>query len=91
MTNLRKLARGKECLIRLPGICCGNSETVVLAHHRMMGMSGMGLKSPDWLGAYACATCHTHVDTHHDAETRLAHLEGVVRTLAQLKRDGVKL
>ena len=30
--NLRKLAKGRDCQVRLPGICNGNPETVVLAH-----------------------------------------------------------
>lgn len=31
MANLRKEAKGRECQVRLPGICNGNNETVVLA------------------------------------------------------------
>lgn len=47
--NLRKLAKGKECQIRIPGVCCGDKDTVVLCHFRMAGISGAGLKSPDLL------------------------------------------
>ena len=47
--NLRKEAKGRECMIRLPGVCCGNTETTVLCHFRMVGISGAGLKSPDLL------------------------------------------
>jgi hypothetical protein len=42
--NLRKAARGRGCMIRLPGICNHNSETTVLAHVRLAGVSGMGIK-----------------------------------------------
>ncbi|MGV3346389.1 nuclease domain-containing protein, partial [Enterobacteriaceae bacterium LUAb1] len=38
MANLRKEAKGRECQVRIPGICNGNSETVVLAHLRMAGV-----------------------------------------------------
>lgn len=52
--NLRKLARGMDCqirLIRLP--CCNhNAETTVLAHYRSVGLgAGIGIKPADWLGA----------------------------------------
>lgn len=89
--SLRKFARGKSCQIRLPGICNGDTETTVLAHYRLIGISGMGMKSPDLLGAHACSACHAFVDSHHDTETRLAHAEGCFRTLALLKNAGVKL
>jgi hypothetical protein len=82
--KLREYARGQDCQIRLPGICNGNPETTVLAHFRMAGISGMGIKSPDVLGAHACSDCHGYVDTHHDIETRLSFLEGVIRTISLL-------
>ncbi len=70
--------------------CCnGNSETVVLAHVRLQGISGMGLKSPDLLAAYSCSHCHAYVDTHHDAATKAAFYEGVLRTQAILIKEGV--
>ena len=87
MTNLRKEARGRGCQIRLD--CCNhNSETVVLAHIRLSGISGMGLKAPDVLGSWACSSCHTYVDTHHDAATQAAFAEGVYRTINQLVKEG---
>jgi len=93
--SLRKEAKGRGCMVRLPGICNFNSETVVLAHIRLAGVSGMGMKSPDLIGAWACSACHDEVDgrTHksgmtHD-ELRLAHFEGMARTIAQLDREGL--
>lgn len=92
--NLRKIARGRGCMVRLPGICNHNSETTVLAHVRLAGVSGMGLKADDLLGAWACSACHdavdrrSHTDLDRDA-VRLAHLEGVVRTIAQLRKEGL--
>ncbi|MEI9716942.1 nuclease domain-containing protein, partial [Moellerella wisconsensis] len=29
MANLRKEAKGRECQVRIPSVCNGNSETVV--------------------------------------------------------------
>lgn len=84
MTNLRQLAEGKPCMIRLPGICNHNTETTVLCHFRMNGISGMGLKAPDLLGAWGCSSCHAWVDSHHDDATILAFADGVFRTIAHL-------
>jgi hypothetical protein len=93
--SLRKEAKGRGCMVRLPGICNFNSETVVLAHIRLAGISGMGMKSPDLIGAWACSACHDEIDgrTHksglsHD-ELRLAHYDGMARTIAQLDREGL--
>ena len=92
--NLRKAAKGRNCMVRLEGICNHNPETVVLAHIRMAGVSGMGLKADDLLGAWACSACHTAIDGHNKSgltrdELRLAHLEGMVRTIAQLRKEGI--
>ena len=96
MANLRKLALGRECLIRIPGICTMDSSTVVLCHYRMSGFSGIGMKSPDWLGAYGCSACHDVCDARSGhwggfaRESReLLLLQGVIRTLATLIDEGV--
>ena len=86
--NLRKAAQGRECQVRLPGICNGNPETTVLAHLRLMQISGMGMKAPDLLGAWCCSSCHTYVDTHHDDATTLCFFEGVFRTQDALIKQG---
>jgi hypothetical protein len=92
MTNLRKEARGRACMVRIPEICNCNSETVVLAHVRIAGISGMGLKAPDLLGAWACSECHSAADrrSHLHLErdyVRLLHLEGMARTINQLLKE----
>ena len=82
-------------MVRLPGICNFNSETVVLAHIRLAGVSGMGMKSPDLLGAWACNACHDELDgrTHKSGlsrdELRLAHYDGMARTIVQLDKEGL--
>lgn len=94
MTDYRKLARGRDCQVRLPDVCNGNPETTVLAHYRLIGQSGMGIKSDDLaFGAWACSACHDAIDrrAHMDLErdyVRLAHAEGVMRTIAQLRKEG---
>jgi hypothetical protein len=94
MTNLRKEARGRGCMVRIPEVCNCNSETVVLAHVRIAGISGMGLKAPDLLGAWACSACHDAIDrrAHLDLDrdyVRLLHLEGMARTINQLLKENL--
>ena len=79
-------------MIRLEGICDHNPETTVLAHIRLPGVSGMGLKADDLLGAWACSSCHDAVDRRSNTDldrdyVRLAHLEGMARTIAQLRKE----
>lgn len=85
--NLRELARGKPCLMRLPG-CLQSSETVVLAHIRRGGIGGMGHKPPDLCGVYACVRCHDVIDqraplpaTWDRDDLEQAILLGLLRTL----------
>jgi len=92
--KLRKEAKGRGCMVRIPEVCNHNSETVVLAHYRLAGVSGIGMKAPDVLGAWACSACHDAIDrrAHTDLDrdyVRLLHLEGMARTIAQLDREGL--
>lgn len=88
MADLRKTARDRPCMVRVPGVCDGGGPTTVLAHYRLSGVSGMGFKSPDVCGAWCCAPCHAWVDSHHSEEVKVWHLEGVIRTLNALSKEG---
>ncbi|MEW5607976.1 MULTISPECIES: DUF1364 domain-containing protein [Pseudomonas] len=92
-SKLTKAARGRECQVRIPGICNGNPETTVLAHYRMAGTCGVGSKPHDLQGAWACSTCHDACDGRIKAvgrETaRHYHAEGVMRTQAILLAEAV--
>lgn len=93
MSKLRKEARGRPCQVRVPGICTGGGEDTVLAHYRLAGYSGTGIKPPDLMGAWACMACHDAVDGRNrqgrDYEfLRLCHAEGVFRTQQVLKKEG---
>ena len=95
MSRLTKLARGRECQVRLP--CCNHSaETTVLAHYRLAGTCGIGMKPNDLQGAWACSACHDEIDRRtrlFESEfVRLAHAEGVMRTIDILiKEAAIKL
>lgn len=84
--NLRKLAQGQDCQVRLPGICNGDPATVVLAHYRLAGTCGTGIKPPDELACPACARCHAVADGREKrpdwlskTDVLLAFAEGVLR------------
>ena len=90
--HLRAAARGEPCMVRSP-VCNYNPLTTVLAHYRQIGISGMSMKSPDLIGAWACSACHDLIDGRTRTELdkndlRLMHLQGVVRTQAELIRRG---
>ncbi len=85
--NLRREAIERSCQIRLPGC---QSEPCCLCHWRQSGISGMGMKSPDLIGAWGCFHCHTIVDTtgRHDTEIQLDFAKAVFRTQAILISEG---
>lgn len=94
-----KLARGMPCQIRLPG-CDGGGETTVAAHYRSISLgAGIGIKPQSWLVAHACFHCHNIVDGRDKIQhgpsrdqIRLAHAEGVMRTLlALVQREEIDL
>ena len=87
--TLTRYARGRDCQIRLPGICNGDSATTVLAHYRLPGISGMGIKPPSLIGAWACFACHSVVDRDQSDAVQLAFAHGVFRTQYQLLREGL--
>lgn len=68
--NLRKLAKGQPCRVRLIDVCNGNPETTVLAHLKN-GWYG-SLKPPDIIAVHACSACHDAIDgrTHPKHLTR---------------------
>jgi len=94
MTKLRKEARGRQCMIRIPGICTGGGEDTVLAHLRLTSYCGVGMKPSDLaFGAWSCAACHDAVDGRNPQQRdyewlRLCHAEGVMRTIAALEQEG---
>lgn len=92
--KLRRAAQGRECMVRVPGVCNFNPETTVLAHFRLAGYCGMGMKPDDALGAWACSACHDAIDGRsktqydHDALENM-HMKGVMRTFAELRKEGL--
>lgn len=93
MKNLRRLAKGKECQVRIPNICNHNRETTVLAHIRMKGLTGVGMKANDLLGAWCCSSCHDAIDLrvksrYTKEQLELMHAQGVFRTITEIIKMG---
>ena len=77
--------------MRIPGVCNGNPETVVLCH---LPGAGMGLKKNDLHAFWGCSDCHDCCDgrTHTEYPRELLKLwmhEAVVRTQQILLDEGV--
>lgn len=93
--NLRCEAKGRECQIRIPGVCNKDRDTVVLAHlnnKRLFGV-GVGQKVPDLFGAWACKACHDVVDGRTDcgflrSQQKEMFYDGVFRTQNVLLKEG---
>ncbi|KZN64039.1 hypothetical protein N473_15720 [Pseudoalteromonas luteoviolacea CPMOR-1] len=81
---IRESAKGKECQVRLPGICNHDSSTVVLAH--VGGGSGIAQKCDDIHSTYICSACHDVIDGRagpvllSEVTIRLYTLEAMIRT-----------
>jgi len=92
MSKITEFARGQECQIRIPGMCCRDNATTVWCHgNGSAAGKGIGMKSHDALGAIGCYVCHGVVDgsiprtnglTRDDV--RLAFWEGHARSLRML-------
>ena len=93
MSKITESARGEQCQVRLIGICNHNPETVVLAHYRLAGTCGTGIKPVDLQAAYACSSCHDEIDRRtrylDEGEVKQAFAEGVMRTQRILIEKGL--
>lgn len=92
--NLRDYAKGKPCMVRLPLICNFDPTTTVLAHERVIDISGAGIKVPDIFGAWCCSCCHDVVDGRVKSDLtyeqrRLALSDGVRATQVCLLNAGL--
>ena len=85
--DLTREAIGRECEIRLDGCTTG---PCCLCHVRQSGISGAGLKAPDLLGAWGCASCHDKADSTErgNTDTQLRFYQAVIATQNTLFREG---
>ena len=83
-------------MIRIVGICNRDNTTTVLCHERVSGLSGAGLKAPDFFAAWGCSCCHDVVDGRVESgltyeRRRFALSEGVRATQICLLNAGIVL
>jgi hypothetical protein len=97
MSKITESARGEMCMVRIPGHCLFHPESVVWAHgNGSAAGKGIGMKSNDLLGAYACHACHDIVDRRRPTpvgmtrtEVELCFWEGHARSLIRLIDKGL--
>jgi hypothetical protein len=60
---LLEMARGRPCLLMVPGLCSHRVDTVVAAHSNLSihGKAG-ARKADDCFSAWGCAVCHLWLD-----------------------------
>ena len=88
--NLRTFAKGKDCQVRIPGVCNFDPATTVLAHIRRGGVAGVGQKPPDLCGVHACSSCHDALDGRSGPMKEASDtdiLEALCRTLALVSKE----
>lgn len=82
--QITQSANGESCTLREPG--CDWEGTVVFCHLPSQG-KGVGTKSSDLFGIYACYRCHQRLDAGKvDAEDML---RGFQETLLRLVDKGL--
>lgn len=95
MSKIRESANGEQCQVRLPGHCTHDPKTTVWAHgNGSAAGKGIGMKSHDLLGAFACAACHDVYDRRVPTdiprvEVELAFHQGHWRSLVILIEKGI--
>ena len=94
MSRITESARGEQCQIRIPGICTHDPAQTVWAHaNGSASGKGIGMKSIDELGAYACSACHDAYDRRKivapHSEVELMFWQGHARSLIILKKKGL--
>lgn len=66
--HLLSMARGRPCLLRT-AMCSFDTTTTVAAHSNLLAHGkGRGRKADDCYSVWACARCHTWLDSSYDAD-----------------------
>lgn len=61
--HLLTLAKGQQCLLRIPGVCVGYSRTVVACHSNLSRHGkGGARKADDHYTVWGCMACHIWLD-----------------------------
>ncbi len=67
---LLNLAKGKLCLLQIPDVCIGGTQTTVACHSNQARHGKAGwLKAHDWAAAWGCSACHAYIDQNTTGAT----------------------
>jgi hypothetical protein len=94
VSKITESAKGKDCTIRIPGICNFDPDTVVHCHINTK-FKGTALKSPDIFGFRGCSSCHDVIDgrnighKHKVMELKLWAYDAVIETQKQLMDEDI--
>lgn len=95
VSKITKAARDQPCTIRL-ACCNGDIRTTVLAHYRSVRLgAGTSHKPADFIGAFACSSCHdvvdgrTRIPDQSRDQVRFAHAEACLETFGKLVGMGL--
>ncbi|MDO6587366.1 DUF1364 family protein [Salipiger sp. 1_MG-2023] len=90
---IRDDARGRDCTLMIPGVCCHDPARTVGCHMRFFGFAGMGQKPDDIFILDACDCCHAVFDSRKRwAEAALGWddvLRAFMTTLANRRAAGL--
>jgi hypothetical protein len=91
--KIRESARGEDCSLMIFPYCNQNNETTVYAHINS-DSKGMGIKSSDLHGCYACSVCHDIIDGRLNVELDKCEvlkcmIRGIQRTTLKLYEKGL--
>ena len=60
--TLREAAKGRPCMIRIPGVCSVDPSKTVLCHLRDYILAGISQKPSDLVAVLGCSECHALID-----------------------------
>ncbi len=62
-SHLLRMAQGKPCLLRIPGVCNGDWSTTVACHsNEQKHGKGRSIKAHDYWAVCGCSSCHHWLD-----------------------------
>ena len=97
MSKITKSAKGKDCQVRIIGVCSFDPAQTIWSHVRFSAAGrGRAIKAVDICGAYACTSCDAVYDgqaKRPDGMTReqvdMDWFMGHMRSLVMLVNDGL--
>lgn len=81
--KLRNAARDRACTLRIPGVCNGDTATVVACHLRLFSFGAMSAKPSDLLMVDGCSSCHAVLDSRDKWADAAFGYDDILRALME--------